>query len=341
MTPTQIAGNSMFAATHAEKSPAKDAFKTAKAGIGWRHAHYAAVLEQRPELGFLQVHSENFFGAGSLTGFSTGFSAGGAALATLHASREHYPISVHGVGLSLGSALGIDAWHLDQLASLVQRIEPVRVSDHASFARGVRSPGRSSGQILHAADLLPIPFTHASLDVLCANVSHVQERLQRVLLVENLSAYVRYAHADFSEVEFLSQLVQRTGCQLLLDVNNVFVNALNDLNTPFGHSRDRVLALRGATAFLNALPERAVGEMHLAGHCEMEDIVIDDHGSAVCEEVWQLYAHAVCRFGDAPALIEWDTNVPSLDVLLSHASRADAIAAAVAVASATASKAHA
>jgi uncharacterized protein len=274
-------------------------------GIGWRHPHYGSVLEQKPRVGFLQVHSENFFGQG------------GAALATLHQAREHYPISLHGVGLSLGSALGIDAWHLDQLAALVTHIEPVRVSDHACFARGLHS-----GATVHAADLLPIPFTYDSLDVLCANVSQVQERLRRPLLLENLSAYVSYAQADFSEAQFLSELVQRSGCQLLLDVNNVFVNALNDQ----AQQRDRAKALRHSMAFLDALPVHAVGEIHLAGHCEMEDIVIDDHGSAVCDEVWLLYAHAVKRFGDTPALIEWDTHVPALQVLLAQAEQANVIA---------------
>jgi uncharacterized protein len=283
----------------------------APTGIGWRHPHYAAVLEQRPAVGFLQVHSENFFGHGS--------PAGGAALATLAAAREHYPISLHGVGLSLGSALGIDAWHLDQLANLVNRIEPVRVSDHACFARGLRS----GGDMLHASDLLPIPFTHESLAVLCANVSQVQDHLKRPFLVENLSAYVQYAQADFSEEQFLGELVRRTGCQLLLDVNNVFVNALNQQSIV---PRDRALALHEATAFLDGLPAQAVGEMHLAGHCEMADIVIDDHGSEVCAEVWQLYAHAVKRFGDVPALIEWDTAIPELDVLLAQAEHADRVA---------------
>ncbi len=280
-------------------------------GIGWRHPHYAVVLEQRPALGFLQVHSENFFGFGA--------PAGGAALATLQAAREHYPISLHGVGLSLGSAHGVDSWHLDQLASLVQRIEPVRVSDHACFARGARS----NGQMLHASDLLPIPFTHDSLSMLCANVQRVQERLQRVLLVENLSAYVQYSQADFSEEQFLSELVRRTGCQLLLDVNNVFVNALNSQNDA---PRDHALALHEASLFLDGLPAGAmgaVGEMHLAGYCEMPDIVIDDHGSEVCAQVWQLYTHALQRFGDVPALIEWDTAIPALDVLLAQAARAD------------------
>jgi uncharacterized protein len=307
--PAQLAIMSMRPAAHAQTGT--------QTGIGWRHAHYAAVLEQRPAVGFLQVHSENFFG-------ST-LPAGGAALATLQAAREHYPISLHGVGLSLGSALGVDAWHLDQLASLVERIEPVRVSDHACFARGLRSVSEG-GQMLHASDLLPIPFTQESLDVLCANVQRVQERLKRPLLVENLSAYVSYAQADFSEAQFLSELVRRSGCALLLDVNNVFVNALNALDAQAGAPRDRAHALCEGTTFLDALPTDAVGEMHLAGHCEMDDIVIDDHGSAVCAQVWQLYTHAVQRFGRAPALIEWDTAIPELDVLVAQAAQADAVA---------------
>jgi uncharacterized protein (UPF0276 family) len=180
--------------------------------------------------------------------------------------------------------------------------------------------------MLHASDLLPIPFTHESLDLLCTNVQRVQDRLRRPLLVENLSAYLSYAQADYSEAEFLSALVTRSGCQLLLDVNNVFVNTLNALNSSLGAPRDRARALREAIAFLDALPKDSVGEMHLAGHCELDDIVIDDHGSAVCDEVWQIYAHAVRRFGRAPALIEWDTAIPALEVLLAQAAQADAVA---------------
>lgn len=282
-----------------------------RAGIGWRHPHYSAVLTQRPGLGFLQVHSENFFGSM--------LPAGGAALATLAAAREHYPISLHGVGLSLGSVAGVDEWHLAQLAALVQRIEPVRVSDHACFARGQRSDGSA----VHASDLLPIPWTHEALSVLCANVQRVQEHLKRPLLLENLSAYVQYAQADFSEAQFLSELVRRTGCQLLLDVNNVFVNALN---AQAQGPRDHAAAWREAAAFLEALPRQAVAEMHLAGHCELPDIVIDDHGSAVSEPVWQLYAQAVQHFGDQPALIEWDTALPPIETLLAQAERANRVA---------------
>lgn len=160
-------------------------------GIGWRHPHYGALLESLPPLGFIEVHSENFFGAG------------GAALDLLQQARAHYPVSLHGVGLGLGSAVGIDAWHLDQLARLVERTDPWLVSDHASFARG-HLPGAGQGAILHAADLLPLPFHREALDVLCANVQQVQDRLRRPLAVENLSAYLPWDGNDQSEAEFLS-----------------------------------------------------------------------------------------------------------------------------------------
>ena len=280
-------------------------------GIGWRHPHYRELLERRPALDFLEVHSENFF------------APGGAALAVLEQGRAQYPISLHGVGLSLGSAVGLDAWHLDQLARLVQRVDPVRVSDHAAFARGT-----VSGKLVHAADLLPIPFSTEALDVLCANVGQVQDRLQRVFLVENLSAYLRWnpldPNAEWSETAFLAELARRTGCQLLVDVNNIYVNAQNAQirdgagGDPVQHCRD----------WLDAIPASVVGELHLAGHCHVSDvhgdIVIDDHGSRVCDAVWDLYCHAINRFGAVPTLIEWDTDVPALDVLLDEAARARA-----------------
>ena len=184
-------------------------------GIGWRHPHYAALLEQRPALGFIEVHSENFF------------APGGAALAVLREGRAHCPVSLHGVGLSLGSAAGLDPWHLDRLARLVQRVDPVRVSDHASFARAPRAPGQP---VLHANDLLPAAFTPASLAIMAANVQRVQDRLQRPILVENLSAYLRWADDGLAEADFFNRLARRTGCGLLLDVNNLVVNALNRVN---------------------------------------------------------------------------------------------------------------
>ena len=270
-------------------------------GIGWRHPHYADLMEQSPALDFIEVHSENFF------------ASGGAALAVLREGRERYPVSLHGVGLSLGSAAGIDEDHLAQLARLVETIDPVRVSDHASFARGPAS----SGAMLHAADLLPVPNTHEALAVMCANVQRVQERLRRPIAVENLSAYLRWRDADMGEPAFLNALAQQTGCSLLIDVNNIYVNTRNAALR--GETGD---AMADATAWLDAINPSVVAEMHLAGHADMGDIVIDDHGSRVCAEVWSLYAHAVRRFGAVPTLIEWDTDVPPLSVLLDEAQRA-------------------
>ncbi|MGE0329063.1 MAG: DUF692 domain-containing protein [Ramlibacter sp.] len=277
-------------------------------GIGWRHPHYRELMQSLPALDFLEVHSENFFGEG------------GAALAVLQQARGHYPVSLHGVGLALGSAAGVDAAHLDQLAQLVQRIEPVRVSDHACFARA-----SLGGNTIHAADLLPIPFNDEALAVLCANVQRVQERLHRPLLVENLSAYLGFASSDRAEPEFLTALAQRTGCQLLVDVNNIYVNALNARIA--GDPADPVQA---CSDWLDAIAPGTVGEIHVAGHRRLDDehgeIVIDDHGSRVCDAVWQILAHAQRRFGDVPVLVEWDTDVPALSVLLQEAATARAVA---------------
>lgn len=275
-------------------------------GIGWRHPHYAELRQTLPALDFIEVHSENFFGAG------------GAALAVLREGRAHYPVSLHGVGLSLGSATGIDPWHLDQLAHLVQAIDPVRVSDHASFARG-RHPGETGQALLHAADLLPVPFSRAALDAMCANVQRVQDRLRRPIAVENLSAYVRWRQAEMDEPEFLNTLARRSGCQLLVDVNNIAVNALNAQLR--GEAID---PLASCERWLDAIAPAHVAEIHLAGHVHCGDIVIDDHGSRVRDDVWALYRHALRRFGAVPTLIEWDTDVPELSVLLDETERARA-----------------
>ncbi len=276
-----------------------------RAGIGWRQPHYGALLRERPALGFLEVHAENFFGDG------------GAPLALLREARAHYPVSLHGVGLALGSATGVDEWHLARFARLVEQIDPLLVSDHACFAR----VGGADGA-LHAADLLPLPYHAESLAVLAGNVQRVQDRLRRRLLVENLSAYITLAGSDRDEPTFLVDLARRTGCGLLVDVNNLYVNALNAQRA--GHGGDPLAA---CIAWLDAMPADSVGEIHLAGHSALEDIVIDDHGSRVCEDVWTLYAHAVARFGAVPSLIEWDTGVPELAVLLQEARRADAVLA--------------
>ena len=289
-------------------------------GVGWRHPHYRELLERRPALDFLEVHSENFF------------ADGGAALSVLMQGRAHYPVSLHGVGLSLGAALGVDAWHLDKLARLVERVEPVRVSDHASFARACFTPASAgdgaSSLPVHAADLLPIPFNRAALDVLCANVQAVQDRLKRPILVENLSAYLRWkplsGDAWLSEAQFLTLLARRTGCQLLVDVNNLYVNALNDQPATV-HADSAAWAACAVSAcayWLNAIPPACVGELHVAGHCRVADehgeIAIDDHGSPVCAEVWRLHALASRRFEGVPTLVEWDTDVPDLDILLAE-----------------------
>lgn len=277
-------------------------------GIGWRHPHYKEMMESKPALDFLEVHSENFFGTG------------GAALAVLREGRAHYPVSLHGVGLALGSAVGIDDWHLDQLAALVAQLEPVRVSDHACFARG-----DFNGKTIHAADLLPIPFNTEALNVMADNVQQVQDRLKRSLAVENLSAYLACEGSEMHECDFLNALAQRTGCQLLVDVNNIYVNALNDQITA-KHNGLSADPMQQCIRWLDAINPAHVAEIHLAGHIDCGDIVIDDHGSIVKPAVWELYKHAVKRFGNIPTLIEWDTDIPALDVLLTEANTARSFA---------------
>lgn len=265
-------------------------------GIGWRHPHHREVLERLPMLPFLEVHAENFF------------APGGAARGLLHAAREHYPISLHGVGLGLGSAAGLDEWHLKQLARLVDEIDPIRVSDHACFAR-------TEGPTLHGLDLLPIAFDDDSLRRLVRHVHQVQDRLRRPLLVENLSAYLAWESDTIAEPEFFNALTAATGCGLLLDLNNLMVNAKN---------RAEVDPLASACAWVDALRVGSVGQFHVAGHADVAGVAIDDHGSPVSDPVWALHRHAVRVFGPLPALIEWDTDIPALDTLLAQAERADA-----------------
>lgn len=277
---------------------------TASAGIGLRQPHYADLDARRPALGFVEVHSENFFNPFD------------PASEVLRRVRESYAISLHGVGLSLGSACGIDREHLEQLAKLVDRIDPCRVSDHASFARG-KLRGRSP---VHANDLLPLAFTDAQLAILTDNVQRVQDRLRRQLLVENLSSYLGWCEADWSEAAFLAELGRRSGCGLLLDVNNLMVNACNARHAD---------PLRSVCAWIDELaslaPSGLVGEIHLAGHSRQEDLVVDDHADVVSLPVWIAYAHALRRFGAVPTLIEWDTDLPPLGVLLGEAQQAQAL----------------
>ena len=260
-------------------------------GIGLRQPHYREVFEQRPELAFLEVHSENFF------------LDGGASMHALERARAAYPISLHGVGLSLGSADRLADEHLAKLKRLVDRVEPALVSEHLCW-------GGVGG--VHFNDLLPLPHTGETLALLADRIDRVQSTLKRRILIENLSAYVEFRDSDMTETAFLAELARRTGCGLLLDVNNLYVNAINFGFDPVA----RLAELDGAT----------IGQMHLAGHTVVDDCLIDTHGSLVVDPVWSLYAEACRRFGPKPTLIEWDTDLPALDVLLSEAARATAIA---------------
>ena len=273
-------------------------------GIGWRHPHRHALFDSPVAPAFIEVHSENHF------------APGGAARASLLAARKDHAVSLHGVGLSLGAAAGIDPDHLHQLAELVQAVDPLQVSDHASFARS----GWPTGGFVHAADLLPSPCTREALEVMCANVQQVQDRLRRTIGVENLSAYVRWRSDEMDEPTFLGELTRRTGCTLLLDVNNLMVNALNDQRQ--GRCED---AARSAQAWVDRLQPGTVSEIHLAGHADLGDIVIDDHGSPVSGPVWSLYRHALQRLGPTLTLIEWDTDLPALEVLMGQAAQAERI----------------
>ncbi|WP_119419325.1 MNIO family bufferin maturase [Desertibaculum subflavum] len=267
-----------------------------RAGIGLRQPHRAAVLAARPSVGFLEVHAENYLG-------------GPAAVAELEILRRDFPISVHAVGLSLGSADGLDARHLDRVAGLVERIEPALVSEHLAWSL-------QDGRYLN--DLLPLPYTEEALDLVAGNIAQLQDRLRRAVLIENPSTYLRFAHSTIDEAAFLAELARRTGCGLLVDVNNLHVNAANHSSDP--HDIDPL-------AWLDRVPAAAVGEIHLAGHAINDlgnrRILIDDHGSAVPPPVWRLYEAALRRFPVAPALIEWDTQIPALEILVAEAHEAD------------------
>ena len=262
----------------------------AAAGIGLRAPHVAGVLAERPRVAWFEVHSENYY------------ADGGPALTTLSSLRADYPISLHGVGMSLGSADSLDRAHLAKLARLVARIEPAAVSEHLCWS-GI--DGR------HLNDLLPLPYTDEALDVVCANVAIVQDALGRELLVENVSTYLAFADAQIPEWEFVAAVARRTGCRLLCDVNNIYVNAVNH-----GFDADRYLA---------ALPAAAVAEIHLAGFDASGPCLIDTHGAPVAPDVWALYAKALERFGPCPTLIEWDTDIPAFAVLEREAATAQAI----------------
>jgi uncharacterized protein (UPF0276 family) len=263
---------------------------TALAGIGLRSPHVDEIIATRPEVGWLEIHAENYLG-------------GGPALRALEAIRRDYPISVHGVGLSLGSADGLDARHLARVAALVERLQPALVSEHLSWSI-------AGGAYLN--HLLPLPYTDETLTLVSGHVLRVQDALGRAILVENPSSYLRFQDSPIPEPAFLAELARRTGCRVLCDVNNIYVSCRN-----FG--------IDPAT-WVDAMPASAVGEIHLAGHsvndADGQPILIDDHGSRVAEPVWALYERLLARIGAAPTLVEWDTDIPALPVLLAQAQSA-------------------
>jgi uncharacterized protein len=261
------------------------------AGIGLRAPHVGELLATRPAVPWLEVHPENYM-------------SGGPALVLLEAVRREYPVSLHGVGLSVGTAEDIDARHLSRLRSLVDRLEPCLVSEHLSWST-------AGGTYLN--HLLPLPYTDEALRVVADHIDEAQNALGRRILIENPSSYLRFRHSSMAEPHFLAELARRTGCGLLCDVNNIYVSAWN-------------VGL-DAGSYLDALPVPAIGEIHLAGHAANDadgrTILIDDHGSPVTAPVWKLYQRALERFGSVPTLIEWDTDIPELSVLLGEASVAD------------------
>jgi len=274
-------------------------------GVGLRAPHIAEVLASRPSIGWFEVHAENYMGRGP------GFAA-------LMKVRRDYPLSLHGVGLSLGTAEGLDRAHLQELKELVERSEPFLVSEHLAWSV-------TGGVYLN--DLLPLPLTEETLAVVGRNIALMQETLGRRVLIENPASYLRFRHSAIPEPEFLAELVRRTGCGLLCDVNNIYVSCTN--------------FAEDAAAYLAAFPGEAVGEIHLAGHFRSERrgraLLIDDHGAQVSDEVWAIYRRALERFGMVPTLIEWDKNLPSWAALLAEARRAQEVAESIMAADADAS----
>ena len=267
----------------------------AATGIGFKPEHFDAILSGDQPIGFVEVHAENYMGAG------------GPPHAMLRALRERYALSLHGVGLSIGSMAPLDTEHLMRLKALCDRYEPASFSEHFAW---------SSHDEVYLNDLLPLPYTEETLRRIVTHVDQVQETLRREMLLENPSTYIEFAQSTIAETDFLSEIACRTGCGLLLDVNNVFVQAKN----------------HGASAeiYLDSFPLDAVKEIHLGGHDEQTDetgapLLIDAHGCAVADPVWSLYESVIARTGPLPTLIEWDNDVPEWPVLAQQARAAKAI----------------
>jgi uncharacterized protein (UPF0276 family) len=274
-------------------------------GVGLRHPHFTDILTLPKQVDFVEVHSENFFGQG------------GAALSVLTQVRESYPVSLHSTSMGLGSTQNIPLHYLQRLKSLSRKIDPFLMSEHACFTWG-----QQQGQLIHSGDLLPIVHSMQTLTNMCEQVDKVQEFLGRELIIENVSAYVKFDESYLSEAEFLSMLCQRTGAKILLDINNI---AVNSINFDGGDIQQSV------TDYMNELPVASVAQIHLAG-CTSAlpgELVIDDHARPVSDNVWLGYQQALTRFGAIPTLIEWDNDLPQWSVLIDEAQKARDIAHAV------------
>lgn len=271
----------------------------ARSGLGLKPEHFRSILETLPDLGFFEIHAENYL------------VDGGAFHHYLTQIRSHYALSIHGVGLSIGGQAPLDEGHLDRLAALIERYEPQSFSEHLAWS--------SHGQAF-LNDLLPLPYHAETLDRVCAHVDRAQERLRRRILLENPATYVEFSSSTLTEAEFIDEVVRRTGCGLLLDVNNVYVSCINHARDPY--------------AYIDRLPLAATAEIHLAGFAEERDaagdrLLIDSHGAAVAQAVWDLYRFTVQRVGPQPTLIERDHDIPALAVLLAEAQRADGVLSSV------------
>ncbi|MBV2121327.1 MAG: DUF692 domain-containing protein [Candidatus Thiodiazotropha sp. (ex Ctena orbiculata)] len=265
-----------------------------RAGAGLKPQHYQSVIEDQPDIGWFEIHPENYMGKG------------GPPLRYLEKIRQDYPISLHSVGTSLGSHLPLDREHLQQLKSLVDRFEPGLVSEHLSWSHGYE---------WYTHDLMPLVYTEESLQVMVEHIEQVQEYLQRQILIENPSSYLQFKASEMPEQVFYVEAAKRSGAGLLVDVNNVFVSCTNH-----GWSIDD---------YLSEIPIELIGEIHLSGHSvqqvEGRALRIDDHGSPVCSEVWSLYHEFISQFGLAPTLIEWDSNIPEFPQLLEEVSSAQGL----------------
>lgn len=266
-----------------------------RAGIGLRADHYQDILDTLPDIGWLEVHSENYFGDG------------GRPLYYLEKVAQHYPLSLHGVGMSIGSTDKLNINHLEKLKKLIDRFQPGLVSEHLSW-------GSFQGKYFN--DLFPMPYTSEALKHMVNQVNYVQNYLGRQILIENVSSYLEFECSSIPEWDFITELADKTGCGILLDVNNIYVSACN-------HGID-------ANQFINSIPTTHVKEIHLAGHTKkhFDDgtvILIDTHNDRIIDQVWNLYQSAIGRFSNTPTLIEWDTDLPPLAVLLEEAHKADNI----------------